>query len=339
MVSTQYASDSHLSSKGVMGAIIKNMLVFSVAVGGAVAATSAVAQNYPTKPVRIISGSVGSGGDLIARYLGQRLTERWGTQVVVDNRNAIIGSETVARAPADGYTLMMGQLTSHATAPSIYKSLAYDPVKDFAPITLATHTPLLLMAHPSVPGNNLREFLDSARKQPGVIQYAAQSGVSNSRLTMVLFCRAADLDMLYVPYKGPAASLTALLGREAQVSFLVVSLGLPHLGAGRLKAYAITSKTRFSTTRDVPTMAEAGLPGVESSSWYGLFAPAKIERPLLAKLNRDMVAVLKSPEAQAAMLAQGAEVAAGTPEEFAAFVKSEVVKWGSVIKAAGIKPE
>ena len=315
---------------------VKFTLAVLVATCAAVAVTPVHAQDYPAKPVRLVTGGLGTGADHVSRHLGQRLPERWGKQVVVDNRPAIIAAEVVAKAPPDGYTLLMGQLSSHAIAPSLYKKLAYDPVADFAALTLATKAPLVLVAHSSVPAVNLREFIEYARQRPGAINYAAQSGASNGRLTMILFNRSAGVDTVYVPYKNPAASLTAVLAREALVSFLTVPACLPQIHAGKLKAYAITSGNRFPGAPDIPTFVEAGLPGVESTSWWGVFAPAKTPVSLVGKLNRDIVELLQSPETRTTLIAQGAEPAPGTPEEFTAFIKSEITKWREVIRAADI---
>lgn len=312
---------------------------FAIVIGAGSAVMASGAQDYPTKPVRLVTGSVGTGSDIVARVLAQRLTERWGKQVVVENRSGILSAEAVANALPDGYTLLMGQLSTHATAAGVYKRLAYDPVKDFAPLTLVATGPLCLVAHPSLPASNLREFIEYARRHPGAVNYAATGGASNSRLTMLLFSGVGGIDMLYVPYKSMAATITAILGREAQVSFPTVLASLPHINAGRLKPYAVTSSNRFAGTPAIPTMAEAGLPGVESTSWWGTFAPAKTSTLLVARINREMIEILQSPETRKLMLVQGMEPAPGTPDEFAGFIKSEIAKWGKVIKDAGITPE
>jgi tripartite-type tricarboxylate transporter receptor subunit TctC len=312
---------------------------YAIVIGAGSAVMASGAQDYPAKPVRFLTGSVGSGSDIVARVLAQRLTERWGRQVVIDNRSGILGAEAVANAAPDGYTLLMGQLATHATAAGFYKKLAYDPVKDFAPLTLVATGPLCLVAHPSLPASNLREFIEYARRHPGTVNYAATGGASNSRLTMLLFSGVGGIDMLYVPYKSMGATITAILGREAQVSFPTVLASLPHINTGRLKPYAVTSGNRFPGAPAIPTMAEAGLPGVESTSWWGTFAPAKTSTLLVARINRDMIEILQSPETRKLMLVQGMEPAPGTPDEFAGFIKSEIAKWGKVIKDAGITPE
>ncbi len=315
------------------------LIVTAVFISG-FACQSAPAQNYPTKVVRLLASSVGSGSDVASRSLGPRLSERWGQPVVIENRpQPVIHADIVAKAPPDGHTLLMGQFSSHASPPSLYKKLSYDPVKDFAAITLVSKAPLLLVAHPSVQASNVQEFNAYAKQRTGMIRYAAQSGSSNGRLTMELFNRRAGLDMLYVPYKGPAFSLTALLAREAEASFLSASAALPQVNAGKLKVYAITSEKRFAGAPGIPTMIESGMPEFESTVWFAVFAPARTPPVLVSKLNREIVEILRTPLFQAATLAQGAEVAPSTPEELAAFVKSEILKWGQIIKAIGIQPE
>jgi len=297
-------------------------------------------QQFPARPVRILTGSVGSGSDLSARNLGPQLSERWGQPVVIENRpQPVIHAEMVARAAPDGHTLLMGQISSHATPPSLYTRLGYDPVKDFAAITLISKAPLLLVAHPSIPASNVQEFVANSRQRPGAIRYAAQSGSSSGRLTMELFIRRSGLDMLYVPYKGPAFSLSALLAQEAQVSFLSVAAAWPQVQAGKLKAYAITSEKRFSGVPEVQTMIESGVPDFESTLWFAVFAPARTPSALVRKLNQDTVEILQTPSFRSSMLSQGAEVAPCSPEQLTVFVKSEIVKWGEIIRAIGIKPQ
>ncbi len=298
------------------------------------------AQNYPAKPVRIIAATAGTTGDLLARYLGQRLSERWGQPVVIENRSgagATIASDIAAKAPPDGYTLHIGQLASHAAAVSLYKKLAYDPVKDFAPITFYAGVPLVFVAHPSVPANTLREFIDFAGKRPDAINYASASNGTGSHLTTELLKFITGLKLVHVPYKGSGAATTALISGEAQMAAIVLPSILPQVKAGKVKAYAVTSKSRFAVAPDIPTAAEAGLPGFESTAWFGMFAPARTPAELVNRLNRDIVEVVRTPATRDWLLAQGAESAPGTPAEFAAFIKSETAKWKKVIEASGAK--
>ena len=301
---------------------------------------SANAQAFPTKSVRFLVGSVGSGSDLMARSLAPGLSQRWGQPVVIENRpQPVIHAAIVAKATPDGYTLLMGQFSSHASPPSLYKNLAYDPVKDFAPITLVSRSALLLVAHPFIPAATVQEFIVYVRQRPGVVRYAAQSASSNGRLTMELFRNRAGLDMLYVPYRSPAMSLQALLAQEADVSFLSIAASISNVRAGKLKAYGITSKTRFSKAPDIPTLIESGFPGFEATLWFAVFAPARTPPNLVKKLNSDIVGILNREAIRSALLAQGSEVSPSTPEELAMFVENEIQRWGVVIRAAGIKPE
>jgi tripartite-type tricarboxylate transporter receptor subunit TctC len=301
----------------------------------------AAGQVYPTKPVRMLTGGAGNAVDLSARYLGQQLSEKWGKSVVIENRAglATIGAEITAKAQPDGYTLNMGEFGTHVSAPSLFKSLPYHPISDFAPVTMVIKAPLLLVTNPSLPAANLRELVELAKKRPGNYKYATQSARSAGNLTMKVFLRAADIEMLHVPYKRAAESLTAVLGGEVDVSFLATPVALPHLNTGKLKIFAISSAKRFSGAPDIPTVAESGVPGFEVAMWSGVFAPARTPPTLVDKLHRDMTEILKSPAAQAAMLAQGAETVANTPQEFAVFVKAEIDRWAQVIREAGIKPE
>ena len=299
-------------------------------------------QAYPAKPVRVVAGSPGTMSDIVSRLLGSRLSERWGQTVIVDNRgggNATIAANVVAKALPDGYSLLMGQIASHAAAPHLLRKLPYDPVRDFKAITLVAKAPFVLIAHPSVPAEGLPQLVDYARKHPGQLSYAAAGSGTASNLTMVMFRMRAGLDMLYVPYKGNAAALTAILAREAQLSFSPVPVALPHIATGRLKVYAISSLKRYSGAPDIPTVGEGGMPGFESTTWFGMMAPASTSAALLVRLNRDVGEILQTPSFMTALLAQGAESSPGSPEEFAAFIKSETAKWGQVITAAGIKAE
>jgi tripartite-type tricarboxylate transporter receptor subunit TctC len=312
----------------------------SVAGVGLFFVTSGHGQNYPTKPVRIIAASTGTTGDLLARYLAQQLTERWGKQVVVENRSgagAVIAAEVAAKAAPDGYTLHLGQLASFSAAVSLYKKLPYDPVKDFAPISLYAQVPLMLVAHPSVPAANLREFIDFVKKRPGAVNVSSAGNGTGSHLTTELLSHVAGLKLVHVPYKGTGAAMIALVSGEAQASSIVVPSALPQVKAGKVRAYAITSKNRFAGAPEIPTASEAGLPGFESTTWFGMFVPTRTPAALVDRLNREMVEILRMPSAQAWLLAQGAEPAPSTPGEFAAFIKSETVKWKKVIEVSGTR--
>jgi tripartite-type tricarboxylate transporter receptor subunit TctC len=320
---------------------------FAVAVaiwtGAGIAAAGRLAwcaPDYPVKPVRIITELPGSSGNFLARYVGQRLHERWAQPVVVENRGGIGVSGTLAaRAAPDGYTLWTGSTGTIATAVSLYKNVGFDPVRDFAPIVLISKAPLVFVAHPSVPAANLREFIAYAKQHSSPVVYSSGGNGTAAHLATAFFRSLTGIDMRHVPYKGAGASVSALVAGEAAVSSVSASSVVPQVRAGRLKAYAVTSTSRFAALPDVPTAAEAGLPGFEATAWYGLLAPAKTPRAIIDKLNRSIVEILRTPQTAEAFLAQGAEAAPGTPEEFGAWIRSEISKWARVVKEAGLRPE
>jgi tripartite-type tricarboxylate transporter receptor subunit TctC len=312
----------------------------ALAAGSLLAAPAAAAQNYPTKPVRIIAASPGTSGDLMTRYLGQRLNERWGQPVVIDNRpgaGAVLAAEVAARAQPDGYTLHMGQLASFAAAPSLHRKLSYDPVRDFAPITLFAHVQLLIIANPAVPAATLREFIEYARTRPGAINYSSGGNGTGGHLTIELISQHTGIRLVHVPYKGVGVATTAIINGEAQLAVIPVPVALPHVKTGKARAYAITSPERFAGAPDVPTTAEAGLPGIESTTWFGMFAPARTPPAILAQLNREIVEIASAPATRDWMLRLGASPAPGTPQQFAAFLKAETAKWKKVIEVSGAK--
>ena len=304
--------------------------------------SSASLAQFPTKPVRIIAASTGTSGDLLARYLGQRLSERWGQPVVIENRSgagAVIAAEIAMKAAPDGYTLHLGQHGSFSAAPSLYKKLSYDPVRDFAPITHYAHVPLIIVAHPSLPPGSMKELVEYAKTRPGAINYSTGGAGGAGHLNFEMLNHAAGLKFVHVPYKGIGAALTAVMSGEVQLSGVPVPVALPQVKAGKVKAYATTSKNRFAGAPDIPTVAEAGFPGFDASTWFAMFAPARTPPDIVRTLNRDMVSIIGSPAVRTWLIAQGAEPAPGTPEELTAFLKSDIEKWGKVIRAAGIKAE
>jgi tripartite-type tricarboxylate transporter receptor subunit TctC len=300
------------------------------------------AANYPNRPVRLITGSPGSTSDISARFIAQKLSERWHQQVVVDNRpgaGGLIGAEIAAKSAPDGYTLMQGQIGTNASPQFLYKHLGFDPVRDFAPIALVSNSGIALAVHASVSANNLQEFIAYAKAKPGGVNYGSAGGGTSSQLSGELFNQMTGAKLVHIPYKGAGFALTALVGGETQAAFLSTTTISAQAKAGRIKALAVLSNKRFAAAPDIPSVAEAGYPGIESSVWFGLFAPAKTPPAIIAKINRDAVASLQLPEAKAVLLAQGAETTATTPAEFGAFVKAEIAKWGRVIKEAGIKAD
>ena len=322
--------------------IQKKLILTIVAVALLPAAASAAladpAAAYPAKPVRIVTGHSATFGDIVTRHLAQRLHENWRQPVVVENRaRGMISAGVAAKSAPDGYTLLVGDRTWHAVAQSLYRELPYDPSKDFSEISLIASAPSLLVAHPSVPAASLGELIAYALPQP--LGYATAGIGTGSHLPGEQFKQLTGIDVTAVHYRGGGAAMVAILGGEAKVGFSVVTIALPHVKAGKVKAYVITTKKRFAGAPDIPTVVEAGLPDLEAANWIGLFAPARTPPAFIAKINRDVVAILQSPAMRASLLDQGAEPVPGTPEEFAAFIKSETLKWERVIKTAGIKPE
>jgi tripartite-type tricarboxylate transporter receptor subunit TctC len=300
------------------------------------------AQGYPLRVVRIVvPTSAGGGGDVIARLIAKSLGERWGRQVVVDNRTGagtMLGSELVARAAPDGYTLLMTPSTL-AINPAAYKSVPYDALRDFAPITQAAVVPNLMMVHPSVPAKNVREMIALAKSRPGQLFYASSGHGTSPHLSMELFSLMAGIKMIQVPYKSSGPGVIDLLA--GQVALMAPSMisGIPHVRSGKLRALGVTTAARSPSAPEIPTIAESGLPGYESAQWYGLLAPAGTPKDVLDKLHREVTAVLRAPEHRELLGAEGGIVVAGTPEEFAAVIRSETAKWLRVAKDAGLVPE
>ena len=322
----------HLS----VGLVIAGLVI----AGSAPARAADPVAGYPNRPIRLISGSPGSTSDFAARFIAQKLTERWGQQVVVDNRpgaGGIIGIEIGSKAAPDGYTLMIGHIGTHASAQFLYNKLAYDPVRDFAPISQLTNSGIALAVHPSLPVRDLKEFVAYAKAKPGTINYGSAGGGTSSQLSGELFNQMTGAQLVHIPYKGAGFALTAVLSGETQATFLSTTTIAVQAKAGKVRPLAVLSEKRFSAAPDIPSAVEAGIPGLDSSVWFGLFAQAKTPRAIVMKINREVVASLRLPEAQALLLAHGAEAVPTTPEEFDRFIKSEISKWGKVIKAAGIK--
>ena len=315
--------------------------------GAAVAAALAFvhvgawSQPYPAKPIRIVV-PFGPGGpsDLLARAIGQKLTEAWRQQVIVDNRpgaNGIVGSELVAKSPPDGYTLVMATNGTHGINASLYPKLPYDTVKDFAPITRLGLAPYLLVAHPSLPARSVKELIQLARGRPGEITCAA--GGSPSQLGAELFKKAAKVNLIVVPYKGNAPAVTAVISGEVSLVFGGVAQSLPQVKAGRLRAIGIASGQRSQIMPDVPTISESGLPGFEAGAWYGLLAPGATPRTVVDRLNGEIVKILKLSEVQQRLRGEAFETPADTPDQFAAVIRAEITKWAGVVKETGVHAE
>jgi len=306
------------------------------------AVASASAEDYPARAVRMITGGAGTFHDVVARQLAEALSKRWRQPVVVDNQPAAaltIGTGVVARAAPDGYTLVLSDRSALAVAPHLYKNLPYDPARDFAPITLAALAPTMLVAHPSVPATTLSEFLAYAKTQPDGINFATAGPGTNNHVAMELLKHATGINAVPIHYKGGAASSLAVLSGEVKAGFGLVPTVLPQVKAGKLKAFAVSGRERFPGAPDVPTAREAGFPGFEFEFWIGLLAPARTPPAVIAKLNHDIGEILRTPEMRATLLAQGAEAAPGTPEEFAAFITSESAKMKSLVELTGMRAD
>jgi tripartite-type tricarboxylate transporter receptor subunit TctC len=304
---------------------------------------AASAQAYPSKPVRlIVPFAAGGGNDNVARLVGKRLSEGLGQPVVVDNHpgaGGVLGAEAAARSAPDGYTLFLGGVGSHAINPNLMKNLPYDPIRDFAPVELLAQAPLVLVVHPSIPARSLAEFVAYARAHPGKLNFASNGNGSSSQLAAVMFESMAGIDMVHVPYKGLSPALTDLLSGQVQLMFSSVVAILPHIKAGKVRALAVTGTKRLASTPGLPTIAESGFPGYEASSWYGILAPAGTPRDIVTKLNAELSKALSQPEVRNSLLAEGAEPVGGTPEQFAAHIRSEKERLGRVIREAKITLE
>jgi len=321
----------------VMAAGIGRALAVAAAL---LAVSGALAQEFPQRPVRLITGSPGGTSDFSARYIAQKLGERWRQQVVVDNRPAvggIVAAEIVAKANPDGHTLIVSGISVHATAQHLIKRLPFDPLRDFAPVSNLTHSGIVIVVVPTLPAQNLREFIAYAKARTGGVNYASSVAGSSSHLAGELFNQLTGAGLVHIPYKGAGFSLTALMTAEVQSAFLATTTTSTQVKAGRLRALALLSERRYPGMPEVPTAAEQGYAGLESYVWFGLFAPARTPPALVARINRDVSAILRHPETLQAMLSQGAEPAPSSPEVFAAFVNSESAKWGRVIRAAKIE--
>jgi tripartite-type tricarboxylate transporter receptor subunit TctC len=297
--------------------------------------------SYPAQPIRIVVPfPPGGATDIMARAAAQKMNEAWKQSVVVDNRPGAggnIGSELVAKAPADGYTLEMGTVGTHAINASLYAKMPYDHVKDFTPIVLVAAVPNVLVVHPSVPVNSVQELIAYAKANPGKINFASSGAGTSIHLSGELFKVMAGVQMTHVPYKGSAPALTDLLGGQVQIMFDNLPPSLPHIKAGKLKALAVTTLERAPALPDVPTIAESGLPGFDSSSWFGLLAPAGTSREIVVKVNGEIARWLATPEAKEKLTSIGAIAKGGTPEDFVQHIASETAKWQKVVKESGAK--
>jgi tripartite-type tricarboxylate transporter receptor subunit TctC len=297
---------------------------------------------YPTRPIRIIVPTSPPGGaDVVARLVAPGLAERLGQQVFVENRagaSTMIGGEAAAKAPPDGYTLLMG-ISTLAINPATFRKVPYDALRDFVPITHAVKQTLMLVAHPSFPAKNVKELVAIAKSRPGDVVYSSPGFGTNPQMGMELFLYMTGTRMLHVPYRGGGESIIAAVSGHVAVTTASMLGAYPQVRAGRLRALGVTSATRVAKAPEVPTIAEAGVPGYESLQWYGLLAPAGTPREIILRLNKEAVAILRSAEVTERLANDGGIVVGSTPEAFGAFIRAETEKWAKVARAAGIKPE
>jgi len=299
-------------------------------------------QSYPNKPIRIVvPQSAGASTDLIARLVGQKLAERLGQPVVVDNRpgaGSIVGTELVAKAAPDGYTLLV-VASSLSINPGLHKSLPYDATRDLAPITQLSSFPNMLTVHPSLAVKSVQDLIAFAKSKPGQINYGSSGTGTGTHLSAELFKYMTGVDMVHIPYKGGAPAVTALLGAQVQLNFATIPSVLPHVRAGKLRAIAVTSAKRSSAVPEVPTIAESGVPGYDHNPWNGMLTTAGTPKSIVARLNAEAVRIVHSPEVKAVLLSDGSDPVGNKPDEFGAIISTETARWKKVIQAVGIKAE
>ena len=299
----------------------------------------AAAQGYPARPVRIVVPFPPAGAvDILGRVVGQKLGEKWKQSVVIENRpggGTVLGTDIVAKSPPDGHTLLLA-VTSHTINATLVDKLPFDPIRDFAPITLAATGLTILVAHPSVPANSVNELIVLAKANPGKLNFGSPGSGTAMHLSGEMFKAAAGIDVVHVPYKGTQPVLNALLAGEIAYTF-DTGISLPQVKAGKLKAFAVTTPKRAAIAPDLPTMAEAGLPGFEAQSWYGFLAPAGTPAAVVEQVNRDINESLRDPEVRERITRIALEPLGTTPAEFEQYLKADIVKWGRVVKASGAK--
>jgi tripartite-type tricarboxylate transporter receptor subunit TctC len=314
-------------------------LVFTCTLCPAIAAERA----YPTRPIRIVDPfPPGGPSDIVGRSLSQKLTEALGQTVVVDNRggaSGIVGCEIVANAAPDGHTLLLGPSGALTIQPTLNPKLPYDPQRDFETVSQLTSGPQVIAVNPAVPAKSVQDLIALAKAKPGQLNYASGGAGTANHLAAEVFRLAAGVNIVHIPYKGTGPALTSVLSGESQMIVSSLLPALPHVKSGKLRALAVTSTSRSGAVPDVPTASESGLPKFETSSWHGILVPAKTPRAIITRLHGELIKVLNLPDVRERLTVQGLNVVASTPQEFAAYIKSETVKYARVIKQAGIKPE
>ncbi len=308
----------------------------------AVMSLTAKAADYPARPVHLIVGlTAGSGVDIMARLVGQKLAESLGQPFIIENRpgaGSNIATHFAAQAAPDGYTIFVPTIANAINA-TLYKSLQFDVLRDFSPVILAATAPNLLIVNPKVPANTVQEFIALAKKQPGKLTIGSSGIGTSPQMTGELFRRRAGIDLLAVPYKGGPEATAALLGGQIDSLFAITSTALPHIAAGRVRALAVTSRARSPLLPNVPTVAESGMPGFEAVTWFGFAVPTGTPRPIIDRLNVEIGKALAMPDVKQKLSAQGIDVAGGTPEQFGAYMHDEFAKWGQLVKDSGAKVE
>ena len=321
----------------------RTLIQAAAGAGAALAFPHLRAQTLPSGPIRIIVGfPPGGGTDALARILGQKLTEMWKTQIVVENKAGVAGvlaAEYVAGQPADGTTLLMAHINSHALAPSLQPNLKYDPERDFVPIALVGVTPNLLVCNQAQPAKTVKDIVALCKAKPGQIGFGSAGSGSAQHLALELFKQRAGVDAIHVPYKGSAPVITDLIGGQIQYAFETMTAATPHVKGGKLVAIAQTRAKRAKSYPDVPTMAEQGYPGFEATTWYGLAGPGKLPAAMAQRMNEDVNKVLAMPDVQARLEQYGAEDGGGSSQRFAEFIHSEIAQWRKVVKDGNVKSD
>lgn len=316
--------------------ILMPLVLWSIGFATAQSPSPSSGQAYPTKPIRFV---IGPAPDVLARMVGQKLTDAWAQQIVVDQRpgaGGIIAGETVAKAPPDGYTWLLST-GAYPTLVGLYPKLPFDFVRDLAPVSLLASIPFLLVAHPSLPVKSVSELIKLARARPGQINYASSGAGTTAHLAGEMFKSMAKVNIVHVPYKGVPAGLVGLISGEAQLMFAIMQAGFPHVKAGKLRALAVSGATRSQSAPDVPTIAESGVPGYDFTSWNGVHVPAGTPKAIISKVQAELVKVVAMPDVKERMFGLGMEVAGSTPEQLGELVNSDIAKWAKVIKEAGVR--
>lgn len=321
-----------------MNYLLRSIRLALITVNAVVFAGTSLAQSYPSKTIRwIIPYPPGGGTDVISRTLAHKLAEAWGQQIVADNRpgsSGVIGLDAAVKAPPDGYTIVLAQLSNVGLAPGFYPNLPYDPQKDLAPVTLVLSTPFVVIAHPSVPARNTKELIALARAKPDALSFGSSGNGSFSHLAGEMIKTLANVRLLHVPYKGIALAMADLFSGRIELYISPIPPTLPWVKAGRVKALGVTSAKRSNAFPNVPTIAESGLPGYEASNWYGVMVPVKTPTDIVTKLHTEIVRILQLPDVKSRFQDEGGDISPTTPEQFAAFIRSEIPKWTKTIKEA-----